>query len=162
MRSNMWLRAIPFAVLIVALGVPPQAFRAFAGQQEGPQRSTPSVQPQPPKLPTVQPQGQAPKAPPPPASSIAIESTVVNVDAAVTDAEGNILTGLKRENFRILADGQPQQITNFSPSDAPITIVMLMEFSKIYYGFFGYKSEAVGGGLSQPSETAGLDRIQDV
>jgi VWFA-related protein len=147
MRSNMWFRAIPLAILTVALGVPPQAFRVFAGQQEGPQRSTPSVQPQPPKLPTVQTRGQAPKAPPPPASSIAIESTVVNVDAAVTDAEGNILTGLKRENFRILADGQPQQITNFSPSDAPITIVMLMEFSKIYYGFFGYKSEQWAAGF---------------
>jgi VWFA-related protein len=143
----MWLRAIPLAILIVVLGVPPQALRAFAGQQEGPQRSTPADQPQPPKLPAAQPQGQAPKAPPPPASSIAIESTVVNVDAAVTDAEGNILTGLKRENFRILADGQPQQITNFSPSDAPITIVMLMEFSKIYYGFFGYKSEQWAAGF---------------
>jgi VWFA-related protein len=143
----MWLRAIPLAILIVVLGVPPQALRAFAGQQEGPQRSTPSDQPQPPKLPPAQPQGQAPKSPPPPASSIAIESTVVNVDAAVTDAEGNILTGLKRENFRILADGQPQQITNFSPSDAPITIVMLMEFSKIYYGFFGYKSEQWAAGF---------------
>jgi VWFA-related protein len=143
----MWLRAIPLAILIVVLGVPPQALRAFAGQQEGPQRSTPSDQPQPPKLPPAQPQGQAPKAPPPPASSIAIESTVVNVDAAVTDAEGNILTGLKRENFRILADGQPQQITNFSPSDAPITIVMLMEFSKIFYGFFGYKSEEWAAGF---------------
>ena len=140
MKSNMWLRAVPLAVLLVVLSVPPQALRTFAAQQEGPQRSTPSDQPQPPKPPTVQPQNQAPKAPPPPASSIAIESTVVNVDVSATDAEGNILTGLKRENFRILADGQPQQITNFSPSDAPITIVMLMEFSKIYYGYFGYKS----------------------
>src|ERR1700722_4859633 len=147
MRSNKWFRAIPLAILTVALGVPPQAFRAFAGQQEGPQRSTPSVQPQPPKLPTAQTQGQAPKAPPPPTSSIAIESTVVNVDAAVTDAEGNILTGLKRENFRVLDNGQAQQITNFSPSDAPLTVVMLMEFSKIYGGFFDYKNEQWAAGF---------------
>jgi VWFA-related protein len=149
MGSKMWLRALPLGILIVVLGIPPQAFTAFARQQEGPQRSTPSEQSQPPKPPTPlqQPQNQPPKAAPPPTSSIAIESTVVNVDAAVTDAEGNILTGLKRENFRVLDNGQAQQITNFSPSDAPLTVVMLMEFSKIYYGFFDYKSEEWAAGF---------------
>jgi VWFA-related protein len=143
----MYVRAIPLGILIVVLGVPPQALRAFARQQEGPQRSAPSDQPQPPTPPTIHQQSKSPTAQAPPASSIAIESNVVNVDAVVTDAEGNILTGLKRENFRILADGQPQQITNFSPSDAPITIVMLMEFSKIFYGAFVYKSETWAAGF---------------
>lgn len=147
MRSKLWLRAIPLGALIALLGVPPRALRALPRQQEGPQRSAPSDEPQPPQPPSVKPQSQTPKASPPPASSIAIESTVVNVDVSATDAEGNILTGLKRENFRILADGQPQQITNFSPSEAPITIVMLMEFSRIYYGYFGYKGEQWAAGF---------------
>ena len=59
----------------------------------------------------------------------------------VTDQDGNIVTGLKRENFRILDEGQRQQVANFAPSDAPITIVMLMEFSKRYGGYFGYKAK---------------------
>jgi VWFA-related protein len=142
----MWLRAIPLGLLIVALGIPPQALKAFARQQEGPQRSTPSQQPQPPLPPSGQPQGKPAQAQAP-TSSIAIESTVVNIDAVATDQDGNILTNLKRENFRILDNGQPQQIANFTPSDAPITIVMLMEFSKIYYGYFGYKGEQWASGF---------------
>jgi VWFA-related protein len=37
---------------------------------------------------------------------------------------------LKKENFRILEDGKPQIISDFSPSsEAPITIVILIQFS---------------------------------
>src|SRR5262249_18414217 len=34
-----------------------------------------------------------------------------------------------------------QTITNFAPSDAPITMVMLMEFSKVGYGIFAYTAK---------------------
>ena len=70
-----------------------------------------------------------------------MQSNIVNVDAVVTDQDGNIVTGLKKENFRILDEGQRQQITNFAPTEAPITIVMLMEFSKRFGGYFGYKAK---------------------
>ena len=33
-------------------------------------------------------------------------------------------------------NGEPQQITNFAPTDAPITIVILMEFSNMGGGWF--------------------------
>ena len=36
---------------------------------------------------------------------------------------------------------QPQQITNFAPTEAPITMVILMEFSRRFGGFFGYKAK---------------------
>ena len=61
---------------------------------------------------------------------------VVSVDVVVTDNNGNYLTGLKKENFRITEDGAVQTITNFAPSDAPITIVLLLEFSKLGYRDF--------------------------
>jgi VWFA-related protein len=51
------------------------------------------------------------------------------------------VSGLGRQNFRILDNGQRQQITNFAPTDAPITVVLLMEFSKIAGGYFGYKAK---------------------
>ena len=58
----------------------------------------------------------------------------MNVDAVVTDGDGNFLPGLKKENFRILEDGKPQIITNFTPSgEAPITIVLLIEFRAHFY-----------------------------
>ncbi|MBZ5503484.1 MAG: VWA domain-containing protein [Acidobacteriia bacterium] len=62
------------------------------------------------------------------------------MDTVVTDQDGNLVTGLKRQNFRVLDNGQPQQVTTFAPTEAPITIVILMEFSKIGRGYFGYKA----------------------
>src|ERR1700752_5270889 len=146
MRTNDWLRVLLVVSLIAVLGVPPGAWTAHAQQQEGPAKPAPAQQPEPPKLPTGQqngPQAQAPA----PQVAIAVESNVVNIDAVVTDHEGNIVTGLKKENFRILDEGQPQQVTNFAPTEVPITVVMLMEFSARFYGFFGYKGETWAWGF---------------
>ena len=53
-----------------------------------------------------------------------------------------LLTGLKKENFRVIDDDAPQTITNFGATDAPITIVMLMEFSsRGYYDWFAYQAK---------------------
>src|SRR5205807_5287341 len=73
-------------------------------------------------------------------AAISIEVPMVTVDVVVTDKSGNFITGLKKDNFRILEDGVPQTITNFSPTDAPITMVMLMEFSKLGYEYYAYKA----------------------
>jgi VWFA-related protein len=75
-----------------------------------------------------------------PGFSISITVPVVSVDVVVTDNNGNYLTGLKKENFRITEDGAPQVISNFAPSDAPITIVLLLEFSKLGYEIFTYNA----------------------
>ena len=42
-----------------------------------------------------------------------IEVSVANIEAVVTDASGKRITGLGRDDFEILEDGQPQAITNF-------------------------------------------------
>ena len=81
---------------------------------------------------------QAPQAQTAPGFSISVTVPVVNVDVVVTDNNGNFLTGLKKENFRITEDGTVQTITNFAPSDAPITIVLLLEFSQLGYQVFTY------------------------
>lgn len=72
------------------------------------------------------------------------ESPVVNLDVLVTDEDGLVLGGLKRENFRVLADGKPQTVSQFEPIGAPITIVMLMEYSGIAYDYFAYKAASWG------------------
>jgi VWFA-related protein len=146
MRSQSWVRVILLAALIAVLGVPPDVLVARAQQQQGPQTPAQQAPPTPPTPPSGQAQQQSkPGAPSQPQSEISVQANLVNVDAVVTDQQGNILTGLKKENFRILDDGQPQQITNFAPTDAPITIVILMEFSNKAYGFwqgaFGYKAK---------------------
>jgi len=94
--------------------------------------------------------GQQPQPTPPPAQappaqkpqegglSIAVEVPVVTMDVVATTSHGDILTGLKRENFRLSEDGVPQTVTNFGPTDAPITMVIVMEFSARYYSQFSY------------------------
>jgi VWFA-related protein len=72
------------------------------------------------------------------------ESPIVNLDVLVTDEDGLVLGGLKKENFRVLADGKPQTVSQFEPIGAPITIVMLMEYSGIAYDYFAYKAATWG------------------
>jgi VWFA-related protein len=70
-----------------------------------------------------------------------VEVPVVTLDVIATTQHGDLIPGLKKENFRVLEDGQPQTINNFGPSDAPITMVVLMEFSARFYGWFGYQAK---------------------
>jgi len=138
MQPKYWLRTLLMTALILALvAVSGTAGNALA-QQEGPQAPAQN-QPEPTKPPSGVPAQPPPPQPPPPQVSISVQSNLVNVDAVVTDQDGNLVTGLKRENFRILDEGQPQQVANFSPSDAPITVVILLEYSGLYYGYFGAK-----------------------
>lgn len=60
-----------------------------------------------------------------PKSSISIESNLVALDVLVTDEDGNVLGGLKKDNFRVLDNGQPQIITQFELTDDAIAIVVL-------------------------------------
>lgn len=69
-----------------------------------------------------------------------IDATLVNVNVLVTDEDGNVLTGLKRGNFRVLDNSVPQEIIDFSPTTSPITIVLLMEYSAASYNYFAYKA----------------------
>lgn len=73
--------------------------------------------------------------------TITVEVPVVTLDVVATTQHGDIIPGLKKENFRVLEDGQPQTITNFGPTDAPITMVMLMEFSARGYDWFAYQAK---------------------
>lgn len=46
-----------------------------------------------------------------------IEVSVVNLDVFVTDKKGKPVTGLKKEDFEVLEDGQPVVVTNFYAED---------------------------------------------
>jgi len=51
----------------------------------------------------------------------------VNVDVAVTNAAGRHVPNLARHNFRVKEDGEPQAITHFVPTTAPIRVALLIE-----------------------------------
>ena len=67
--------------------------------------------------------------------SIKVNVPLVNVDVLVTSKDGQFVPGLKKENFRIVEDGVPQTVTNFSVTQAPITAVLLVEFASTTYPF---------------------------
>ena len=52
----------------------------------------------------------------------------------VTDSKGNPISGLQKEHFKITEDKVEQTITNFRPTDAPMTVVLVIEFGDT----FGY------------------------
>jgi VWFA-related protein len=88
-----------------------------------------------------------PPPPPPPTKpkkiegmpdySIHVDVPVVEVPVMVTTKDGQFISNLKQENFRIAEDGAPQTISNFTISEAPITAVLLVEFAAGDYYFMG-------------------------
>lgn len=76
---------------------------------------------------------------------VAISTQIVNIDTVVYHKKsGQIVTGLKKPNFAVFADGTQQTITNFSTPEAPITVAMVVEYSKWsemfgLYGSGGYE-----------------------
>jgi VWFA-related protein len=73
---------------------------------------------------------------PPEAPSFKIDTSVVNVDVAVLDNKGHFIPNIPRGNFRILEDNVPQQVSNFSMGEAPMTVCMVIEFSNMFQQYW--------------------------
>ncbi len=75
-----------------------------------------------------------------------INTNIVNVDAVVINKKtGQIITGLKKENFAIFEDGVKQNMTGFGTPESPITVTLVVEYSK-WTELFGSAS----GGYFEP------------
>ncbi len=67
-----------------------------------------------------------------PSPSVSISTEVVNVEAVVYNKKtGSIIQGLKKEHFEIYEDGVKQEVENFATPEAPVTMVLLLEYSKL-------------------------------
>jgi VWFA-related protein len=66
---------------------------------------------------------------------ISVSVDLVNLQALVTDKKGNIIVGLKPENFTVYEDNVKQEITHFSAIEAGMTVAMLVDFSKMVEWF---------------------------
>jgi len=87
------------AIVAVLLGLPAFA-RATAGEQA-----------------PIAPQAQPPQ-PPPPVFRAQVDA--VEIDAFVTDAQGNPVTNLTVDDFEVLENGRPQTITSLSLVNIPV------------------------------------------
>ena len=71
---------------------------------------------------SVSAQAPQPQTPPPgpPAVTFQVEVNFVDVDAVVTDQQGNFVNDLKKEDFEVFEDGKPQKIDTFSLVEIPL------------------------------------------
>lgn len=58
-----------------------------------------------------------------------VDVQAVALDVLVTDQDGRFVPGLRPEDFRVLEQGVPQELSFFSPDRAPVTIVVLLDSS---------------------------------
>ena len=77
---------------------------------------------------------------------IAVDTDIVSFDAVVVNKKtGAIITGLKKENFHVFEDGVKKPLSNFTTPEAPITVTLLLEYSK-WTEIFG----SAAGGYWEP------------
>jgi VWFA-related protein len=141
-----------FALIVVSGFLTGLTFSFALGQSR---RQPPTTNQKKNQRPGEKPQpGEKPEEPLPPdlmgkpqeADKVTITTQIVNVDAVVYHKKsGQIVTGLKKDNFSISADGIAQTITNFSTPEAPITVAMTVEYSK-WSELFG----SAAGGYYEP------------
>jgi len=132
-KFSVLLLLVLAAFLTLPLAEQPALAQAPTGPQGGPPPSQQQQKPTPQQTP---PQGQQP---PQSQVSISVDVPIVTLDVVATTQHGDLIPNLKKENFRVLDEGVPQAITNFAPTEAPITTVLLLEFSsRGYYDFFAY------------------------
>jgi Ca-activated chloride channel family protein len=126
----------------------------YIAAQEGPQSQSSETVAKPKKKDTTSPDatgttsdGDLPKIPSKfnPKDKVATEGlptfksdvTTVQVDVAVLDNKGRFIPRIPRGNFRILEDGQPQQVSGFTVgNEAPMTVAMVIEFSNRFQRYY--------------------------
>jgi len=63
-------------------------------------------------------------------------ATTVTVNVSVLDDHNHFIPRIPTGNFRVLEDGVPQQVSQFGPSEAPMTICMVIEFSGRFQAYW--------------------------
>jgi Ca-activated chloride channel family protein len=92
------------------------------------------------------------------APALSIDVDVVSFDVVVTDQSGNPIGGLEKKHFRVFDDDVEQTVTNFSPTDAPLTVVILAEFSNTFGYYYDNVVAPAAGFISslRPDDWAAL------
>jgi VWFA-related protein len=166
-KGNHWFLLILFLAITAIVSLAPMA-QAQNGQSQPNASPTPAATPTPSNAPAEAggPQGdigpiavpkkkdkdeepkrdEAPKTPKKVEGlenfSMRVNSQLVTVDVGVLSKDGAFIPGLKQEYFRVLEDGVPQKIASFTQIQAPITAVMLVEFSNNQY-FYSFQIDSI-------------------
>jgi Ca-activated chloride channel family protein len=85
-----------------------------------------------------------------PKANIRVDSTLVLIPVTVTDPMNRFVTGLEKENFKILEDHKEQDLTQFSSEDAPLSVGVVFDCS----GSMGSKLDKSRQAVAQFFKTA--------
>jgi Ca-activated chloride channel homolog len=85
-----------------------------------------------------------------PKANIRVDSNLVLIPVTVTDPLNRFVTGLDKENFKILEDKKEQTISQFSSEDAPLSVGVVFDCS----GSMGHKLEKSRLAVAQFFKTA--------
>jgi VWFA-related protein len=77
-------------------------------------------------------------------SQISVQVNVVSVPVTVTGRGGQFVSGLRRENFRLLVDGAERRIEYFAPEEEPARVLVLLETGPAVYLLRREHIEAAG------------------
>ncbi len=83
-------------------------------------------------------------------SSIRVDTTLVLIPVAVTDPMTRFVTGLDKENFKLLENNVEQEISQFSSEDAPLSVGIVFDTS----GSMGSKLQKSREAVKQFLKTA--------
>jgi Ca-activated chloride channel homolog len=92
------------------------------------------------------------------AQQIKLNVTLVEVYVSVKDSKGKPVTGLQVTDFRVLEDGQEQQLQVFEPDTAGITLALLIDTTASVANDLPHVKNAIGRMLSAlgPEDSVGL------
>lgn len=68
--------------------------------------------------------------------TLSIDVNLVDVDVVVTTRNGDPISGLQKDDFKVFVDDIEQPITNFRPEDSPLTVVLLLEFGNTFSYYY--------------------------
>ncbi|MEJ7624472.1 MAG: VWA domain-containing protein [Pyrinomonadaceae bacterium] len=66
---------------------------------------------------------------------IRVDSSIVRLNVGVADGRGRSVTNLNKGNFELFEDGVKQEILRFEPSEAPFSVVVILDMSGSTLGF---------------------------
>jgi VWFA-related protein len=95
--------------------------------------------------------GQQPT--PEPDLKLRVDTTLVQIPVAVTDAQNRFVLGLQKEDFHLLEDGVEQNVAVFSGEEAPLSVGLVFDES----GSMGYKLRNSQAAVTRFLKTMGPD-----
>ncbi|MEO7539468.1 MAG: VWA domain-containing protein [Pyrinomonadaceae bacterium] len=66
---------------------------------------------------------------------IRVDSSIVRLNVGVVDQRGRPIVNLNKSNFELFEDGIKQEITRFEPTEAPFSVVIILDMSGSTLGF---------------------------